>query len=273
MLAGQAKLLLCATAAIFSEPYRSHQSNSMSPTSSEKPNFRPSQSRLIEKQIATSFFGRRKGKPLSPSQQKLIDELLPRISLNPTVPISDIFAQFSNDPTEIWMEIGFGGGEHLVRQAGQNPHVGLIGCEPFINGAVKALAAIEEQGIDNIRMYDEDAAHILDWLPASSLDRIFLLYPDPWHKKRHWKRRFVSARNLERIARVLKPGGIFRFASDIKDYVSWTLDHVSGCDALSEQSGEVGERLVPWPDWQRTRYEAKAFREGRTPQYLTFVRL
>lgn len=182
------------------------QSESMTPLSSEKPKFRPSQSRLIEKQIATSFFGRRKGKPLSPAQQKLIDELLPRISLNPTHPIEDIKGQFAHALNEVWMEIGYGGGEHLIRQATSNPTVGLIGCEPFINGAVKALAAINEKQIDNIRLYDEDAAHILDWLPEASLDRVFLLYPDPWHKKRHWKRRFVSSRNLDRIARVLKPG-------------------------------------------------------------------
>ncbi|WP_394704495.1 tRNA (guanosine(46)-N7)-methyltransferase TrmB [uncultured Cohaesibacter sp.] len=244
----------------------------MSPFSSEKPQFRPSQSRLIEKQIATSFFGRRKGKPLSPAQQKLIDELLPQISLNPTHPIDNIKAQFDHAPDEIWMEIGFGGGEHLIRQAINNSTVGLIGCEPFINGAVKALAAIDEKQIENIRLYDEDAAHILDWLPDASLDRIFLLYPDPWHKKRHWKRRFVSSQNLDRIARVLKPGGIFRFASDIEDYVEWTLEHVDGCAALSEECNAPEDRLIAWPDWERTRYEAKAFREGRRPQYLTFRR-
>ena len=245
---------------------------SMTSFPSDKPKFRPSQSRLIENQIATSFFGRRKGKSLSPGQQKLVDELLPAISLNPTEPIGNLASLFSHEPKEIWMEIGFGGGEHLVRQAQTNPDVGLIGCEPFINGVVKALAVIDEQKIDNIRMYDEDAAHILDWLPEASLDRVYLLYPDPWHKKRHWKRRFVSSRNLERIIRVLKPGGIFRFASDIESYVDWTLEHVKGCDALSEQGADPAERQIAYPNWEQTRYEAKAFREGRKPQYLTFLR-
>nr|WP_316862330.1 tRNA (guanosine(46)-N7)-methyltransferase TrmB [uncultured Cohaesibacter sp.] len=222
--------------------------------------------------MATSFFGRRKGKPLSSGQQRLFDELLPRISLNPTQPINDIKTQFVHKPDEIWMEIGFGGGEHLVRQALDNPAVGLIGCEPFVNGVVKALVEIDSQSIGNIRMYDEDAAHILDWLPEASLDRIFLLYPDPWHKKRHWKRRFVSDRNLERISRVLKPGGIFRFASDIEDYVQWTLEHVARCNWLEEQNDDPDRRLEAWPDWQQTRYEAKALREGRRPNYLTFLR-
>ncbi len=249
------------------------QSTSMSPDLPELPKFRPSQSRLIEKQIETSFFGRRKGKSLSPSQQRLMDELLPKISLNPTRPISSATALFDHAPKEVWMEIGFGGGEHLVRQAETNREIGLIGCEPFVNGVVKALAVIEERALENIRIYDEDAAHILDWLPEASLDKVFLLYPDPWHKKRHWKRRFVSDRNLERIARVLKPGGIFRFASDIETYVSWTLDHVGRCNALEERASSPEERLVAWPDWQRTRYEAKAFREGRKPQYLTFHRI
>ena len=244
----------------------------MTDTPDKTPNFRPSQSRLIEEQIATAFFGRRKGKPLSPTQQRLIDELLPSICVNPSVRVEDAASIFAHDPQSIWMEIGFGGGEHMIRQAMANPDVGLIGCEPFINGAVKAMAAIEKEGINNIRLYDEDAAHVLDWLPAASLDRIFLLYPDPWHKKRHWKRRFVSDINLKRFVRVLKPGGIFRFASDIDDYVEWTLEHVAAVPELVEQCKSPRERQIAWPDWKQTRYEAKAFREGRTPHYLTFVR-
>lgn len=234
--------------------------------------FRPSQSSMIDEQIATAFFGRRKGKSLSPKQQKLIDELLPRICLNPTRPLESVPELFAHQPETIWMEIGFGGGEHMARQAMNHPDIGIIGCEPFINGVVKVLATIESESIENIRIYDEDAAHILDWLPEGSLDRLFLLYPDPWHKKRHWKRRFVSELNLKRIARVLKPGGIFRFASDIEDYVSWTLDHVSKNPDLVELTPDPEKRLEPWSDWQRTRYEEKALREGRRPHYLAFER-
>lgn len=245
----------------------------MSQSRTDKPSFRPSQSRVIREQIATDFFGRRKGKPLSATQQRLVDDLLPRISLDPTTPFSGIESLFHQAPATLWMEIGFGGGEHLISQARANPEVGIIGCEPFLNGMVKALAQIESQGIANIRMYDEDAAHILDWLPSASLDRLFLLYPDPWHKKRHWKRRFVSEQNLRRIVRVLKPGGIFRFASDIESYVEWTLEHIEPVTELTECSEKAEDRLIPWPDWKRTRYEEKACREGRRSHYLTFQRL
>ena len=244
----------------------------MTSATNDKPRFRPSQSRLLDEPIATAFFGRRKGKPISPTQQALMDDLLPRISLNPAKPVSDVATVFAHKPSAIWMEIGFGGGEHIVRQAKSNPDVGLIGCEPFVNGVVKALVQMREQDVSNIRVYDEDAAHILDWLPSASLDRLFLLYPDPWHKKRHWKRRFVSDANLERIIRVLKPGAQFRFASDIEAYVNWTLEHVSGVDALEEIDATPEKRLEAWPDWQTTRYEEKAFREGRRPHYLTFRR-
>lgn len=245
----------------------------MSQSRTDKPSFRPSQSRLIKEQIATDFFGRRKGKPLSVTQQKLVDELLPKISIDPTDAGADLKALFANAPSAIWMEIGFGGGEHLISQAGANPDIGIIGCEPFLNGMVKALAQIEIKGLENIRMYDEDAAHILDWLPEASLDRLFLLYPDPWHKKRHWKRRFVSDRNLRRMVRVLKPGGIFRFASDIESYVEWTLEHVEPVAELEECITQPEDRLKPWSDWKRTRYEDKAYREGRRPHYLTFQRV
>ena len=247
------------------------------------PHFRPARSSVLDAPIATDFFGRRKGKPLSQTQQRLIEDLFPRISLNPLVPISDIRSFFARDadalwskevwPKEVWMEIGFGGGEHLIRQALANREVAMIGVEPFVNGLVKALGRIEAEGIETIRLYDEDAAHILDWLPSASLDRLFLLYPDPWHKKRHWKRRFVSDANLKRMVRVLKPGGIFRFASDVEDYVEWTLEHVAAVPDLVDATDNREERLAPWPDWQRTRYEEKAFREGRKPHYLTFRRV
>lgn len=258
---------------LVSAPFTFRPPTVMTESASPKPRFRPSKSRLIEEQVATAFFGRRKGKPLSPTQLKLVDELLPTISINPSEPVSDIQSIFAHAPQKIWLEIGFGGGEHMVRQAMDNPDVGIIGCEPFINGAVKALGQIEKEGIDTIRMYDEDAAHVLDWLPDASIDRIFLLYPDPWHKKRHWKRRFVSDRNLKRFVRVLKPGGIFRFASDIEDYVEWTLEHVAAVPELVEQCQNPAERLEAYPDWKRTRYEEKAFREGRKPQYLSFLRI
>lgn len=225
------------------------------------------------KKAKSAFFGRRKGKPLSPRQQALMNERLPALLLDPTIPIKTPQTLFDAPKHKIWLEIGFGGAEHMMYQALENPQVGLIGCEPFVNGVSKAIDQIAEKAIDNIRLYNEDAAHILDWLPKGSIDKLFLLYPDPWHKKRHWKRRFVSNHNLERIIRVLKPGGYFRFASDIADYVDWTLDHIANQPLLKELGASSQERQTPYPDWKRTRYEAKAYREGRIPQYLEFERL
>lgn len=233
---------------------------------------KPETGQQIDNELASSFFGRRKGKPLSPRQTALLQDLLPKLRLDPTTELADAKQLFANNPNQLWLEIGFGGAEHMIEQARNNPDIGIIGCEPFINGMVKALSFIRDHAIDSIRLYDEDAAHILDWLPPASIDRIFLLYPDPWHKKRHWKRRFISNQNLERISRVLKPGGIFRFASDIDSYVEWCLEHIKDCKELEDISPRPEDRLKPWSDWQRTRYEKKALREGRKPRYLTYRR-
>lgn len=221
-----------------------------------------------------AFFGRRKAKGISPRQQELLDELLPslRYDITGQTP-SSLKKTFPHNPDYIVLESGFGGGEHLIHQALKNPDVGYIGIEPFVNSMVKALSEIERYGISNIRLYDEDATELLDWLPQASIDRVDLLYPDPWPKKKHWKRRFVNARNLSRFSRVLKPQGRFHFASDIETYVNWTLNH---CDRhadfiwLAETSADWH---TPYENWTRTRYEAKAIREERTPCYLRFQRL
>ncbi|HSM42781.1 MAG TPA: tRNA (guanosine(46)-N7)-methyltransferase TrmB [Afifellaceae bacterium] len=220
-----------------------------------------------------SFFGRRKGKPLRPGQRALMDGLLPRLRIDVAEPAPvDPADLFPHRPASICLEIGFGGGEHLVGQAAEYPERGIIGVEPFENGMAKALAAIDRLGLDNVRLFDRDAAFLLDWLPAASLDRVDLLYPDPWPKKRHWKRRFVNQHNVDRIARVLRPGGLFRFASDIESYVNWTLSHLVGRDDFVWQAGAADDWRKPWPGWAGTRYEAKAVREGRVPAYLVFRR-
>ncbi len=170
------------------------------------------------------------------------------------------------------MEIGIGAGEHLINQALTFPKSGFIGVEPFVNSMAKVLRAIEENDIKNIRLFNEDAVELLDWLPACSLNRIDLLYPDPWPKLKHWKRRFVNPKNLDRFARVLKPGSTFRFASDIDSYVNWTLHHCDRHEAFDWQAEKASDWQNPFADWTRTRYEAKAIREGRTPCYLEFVR-
>ena len=221
-----------------------------------------------------AFFGRRKGKALRAAQAGRLANLLPRLALDPQGPApahaSDLFPSPVSDVT---LEIGFGGGEHLVHRAGEAPGTGFIGVEPFVNGMAKALTAIEGRGLENIRLYDDDAIDLLDWLPEGSIDRAYLLYPDPWPKKRHWKRRFVGPENLDRLARVLKPGTEFRFASDIDTYVDWTLRHLRAHPCF-EWTGEcAADWREPWTGWPGTRYEAKALREGRRGYYLTFRRI
>lgn len=218
-----------------------------------------------------SFFGRRKGKPLRPGQKALMDNLLPRLRVDIGQPAPGSLAElFSHSPGEIRLEIGFGGGEHLIAEAEANSRVGFIGVEPFENGMAKALAAIDRLGLGNVRLYDRDAAPLLAWLPDCSLARVDLLYPDPWPKKRHWKRRLVNDANVGQIARVLKPGGLFRFASDIDTYVDWTLQHLARRSDLVWQARTAEDWRNPWPGWKQTRYEAKAIREGRRPAYLVF---
>ncbi|MFD2652434.1 tRNA (guanine(46)-N(7))-methyltransferase TrmB [Brucella rhizosphaerae] len=223
---------------------------------------------------AGNFFGRRHGKPLRPHQSNLFEDLLPRLKLdiNTTAP-QDLRSLFEAQMENVRMEIGFGGGEHLHNETGRYPETGFIGVEPFVNGMAKMLAALDEAPRSNLRLYDEDATAVLDWLPDASLVGIDLFYPDPWHKRRHWKRRFVSDENLDRFARVLKPGGRFRFASDIEHYVNWTLQHCRRHDAFEWQAEGPSDWNDAYEGWPGTRYEAKAFREGRRAAYLTFIRL
>ena len=218
-----------------------------------------------------AFFGRRKSKTLSPKQQRRFDELFPKLSLDTSASSPATLSElFPHAPAAIILEIGFGGGEHLIHQATSFPDFAFIGIEPFVNAMAKALRSIDEAGLKNIRLYDEDAVEILDWLPNDCLDRIDLLYPDPWPKMRHWKRRFVNQVNLDRMARVLKPGGLFRFASDIDTYINWTLNHCDQHPAFNWNAQQATDWHSPYQNWIRTRYEAKAIREGRTPCYLTF---
>lgn len=220
-----------------------------------------------------AFFGRRKGKTLRKGQAERLESLLPRLALDLSAPApADLAALFPQAPAEIRLEIGFGGGEHLVHRALERPDVGFIGVEPFVNGMTKALGRIADDDIANIRLSGEDGVHVLDWLPEASLDRILLLYPDPWPKKRHWKRRFVGADTVARFARVLKDGGEFWFASDIDTYVDWTLRHVRANPLFAWTASAPDDWRQPWDGWPGTRYEAKARREGRGSAYLTFRR-
>lgn len=224
-----------------------------------------------------NFYGRLKGKALKRSQKAYLDEDLSSLSPgpvgweeNPERKPLDLEARFQGRP--VWLEIGFGGGEHLVHQAAQNPEVGIIGAEPYINGVAMLLGKIRRASVENLAVYPGDARDLFDVLPPASISRAFLLYPDPWPKKRHHRRRFVTPEHLDPLARVMQPGAILRVATDIPDYVRQTLEEVprAGFQWLAERPEDWRE---PWDDWLSTRYEQKALREGRVPHYLTFRRV
>jgi tRNA (guanine-N7-)-methyltransferase len=215
-------------------------------------------------------YGRRKSKPLSARKERLMGELLPRLRLDLTDrPPARPTSLFETPVKEVWLEIGFGSGEHLLWQAERHPEIGFIGCEPFINGLATLLGEVEDRGLAAIRVYDGDAREVLAWLPQGSIGRIFILYPDPWPKKRQLKRRLLSAETVGQLARVLKPGGELRFASDDADYAEQAR-------FLAQQSGAFGEttdgndRPADWPE---TRYERKALSEGRKSAYLRWRRV
>jgi tRNA (guanine-N7-)-methyltransferase len=220
-----------------------------------------------------AFFGRRIGKPLREGQAGDMERGLAELglALDAAAParLKDLFAA---PVSRVHLEIGFGGGEHLLSALRRETGTGFIGAEPFINGMAKFARALMAEPAGNVRLHGEDAVPLLDWLPAASLDGIDLFYPDPWPKKRHWKRRFVNPANLDRFARVMKPGAAFRFASDIDHYVNWTLAACEAHPAFQWQAHGPDDWRRPYPHWPGTRYEAKAFREGRTPAYLTFTR-
>lgn len=219
------------------------------------------------------FFGRRVGHRLRAHQAGLIETLLPVLALDLGHPApSPLSALFRVQVDDVRLEIGFGGGEHMVAAAEANPTSGFIGCEPFLNGMAKALAAIAERGLQNIRLHHGDAVAVIDWLPAQSIAGIDLLYPDPWPKRRHWKRRFVQDRRIVELARILRPGAAFRFASDSSDYAAWTLLRLLRSRDFEWTAECADDWRQPWPRFAGTRYEAKAVREGRAPCYLTFRR-
>jgi tRNA (guanine-N7-)-methyltransferase len=221
-----------------------------------------------------SFFGRRKGHKLRAHQARLIEDLLPALALNvhSDAP-SDLAALFDAPVDDVRLEIGFGGGEHLVAEARGFPKIGFIGCEPYVNGMAKILALIEANQIANLRLFAGDATELLAWAPQRSFGRIDLIHPDPWPKRRHWKRRFVQDATIAAIARVLRPDGEFRFVSDIDAYCAWTLAHFSRRSDFIWTAERASDWREPWPDYTMTRYGRKAEREGRKATYLSFRRL
>ncbi len=228
---------------------------------------------MVEEKRRRLVYGRRHGHKLRGRQQLLMREALPRLRIECKREQNlDPRSLFDFSPQETWLEIGFGGGEHLAAQARAHPQTGFIGCEPFINGVAKLIAAIDDECLNNIRIYDDDARDMLESLADGSISRVFLLFPDPWHKKRHNKRRFVSPENLDQLARIMRPGAILRIASDIPDYIRWTMRHIRAHPDFNWLANSPDDWRIRPDDWPSTRYEAKAIREGRTPCYLSFTR-
>ena len=219
-----------------------------------------------------SLRGRRVGKPLSGYQRELMDVLLPHVSIDPSRPI-DAKTLFAEARTDLRLEIGFGGGEHLLAAAKRRPDVGFIGCEPFVNGTARALADLATGDLDNIRLHCGDAGEVIDALPEACLGRVYLFYPDPWPKRRQQKRRFVSNETLARLARVMRPGAELRFATDIDDYCAWMLARLLRSPDFRWTAARAEDWQRPWPGWVQTRYETKAIAAGRRGCYITAARL
>lgn len=219
-------------------------------------------------------FGRKRARKPSPRQQSLWDEALPRLRVGLAgLAATPLPALFPVSVKQVWLEIGFGGAEHLVHQAAAHPYVGFIGCEPFEDGVIKALTAIEERRLQNIRLHPDDVRPLLRALPVDSLDKVFILFPDPWPKTRHAKRRLVSRPLLDTLARVMRPGAELRIATDIPAYARTVLLAAIPHAAFRWTATCPSDWRTPWPDWPGTRYEAKALREGRRPMFLTFHRV
>lgn len=223
-------------------------------------------------------FGRRRGRKLSPRQDGLVRALLPQVAVDLGAPRpADLARLFARGVEDVWLEIGFGGGEHLLWQARANPTVGLIGCEPFLDGVVKVLSAIDDaaragQGLGNIRLHADDARPLLRWLPDRSIGRAFILFPDPWPKARHQKRRLVSEATLSELARAMRPGAELRLATDIADYARVMLLAIAREGSFTWTAQSPSDWRQRPADWPGTRYEAKAVAAGRRCQYFRFRR-
>jgi len=216
------------------------------------------------------LYGRRIGHPLRVGQAALVDERLPALSVPAKGPLSAEL--LFGDARALWLEIGFGSGEHLAAQAEANPHVGLIGADPFLNGVVGALAHIEARGLANVRLHMGDALDVLERLPDASLSRAFLLHPDPWPKARHAKRRFVNPGPLDLLATKLAPGAELRIGTDHDVYVRWTLMQMARRSDFAWQATTPANWQTRPTDWPQTRYEAKARRLGHEVWYLRYVK-
>jgi tRNA (guanine-N7-)-methyltransferase len=217
--------------------------------------------------------GRRRGRPLRPGRLRLHETLLPQLAITlPETGVLDPAALFAARPGSVWLEIGFGAGEHLAAQAEAHPETGFIGAEVFENGVARLVAEIARRGLGNIRIFPDDVRVLLDALAPGSLDRVFILFPDPWPKTRHQKRRLVSTATLERLAALMRPGAELRLATDDRDYLAWMLERAT----VHPEFAWLARRPADWrerpADWPPTRYEEKARAAGHSPAFLRFVR-
>jgi len=220
-----------------------------------------------------AFFGRRKGHPLRKGHAELIETLLPRLAVDLSRPAPRPLERLFSIPVDcVRLEIGFGGGEHLLHAARTHPRNGFLGCEVYLNGVAKILAAIQAEEAKNVRLHHGDALGLIDWLPQASIAQIDMLYPDPWPKRRHWKRRFISDDRVQKLARVLRPGGELRFATDWPGYAEWALLRFLRSPSFEWTAEQADDWRKPWPKFPGTRYEEKAEKDGRRPTYLTFRR-
>jgi tRNA (guanine-N7-)-methyltransferase len=218
---------------------------------------------------ALRSYGRIKSRPIKARQAGLMDSLLPKIALDMSGPVDPL--ALKPDAAEAWLEIGFGGGEHMAAQAGLRPEVLIMGAEPFLNGVASAVRHVEEQALANVRILHGDARELMAALPDASLTRIFVLFPDPWPKTRHHKRRIIQAETLEEMVRLLKPGGRLRFATDWAAYVDWTLERVLANRAFTWKAGRAADWRAPPADHVTTRYEEKKLGDC-APVFLDFLR-
>lgn len=220
----------------------------------------------LENIQGSRVYGRRQGKPLRPTSQARLDEMLPRLKVAAE---DDLLGWTSGD---IWLEIGFGKGEHLAWQAKENPNVGILGCEPFINGVSRLIDHLVEDGSENVRIFQDDARLLMDALPDQSISRAFILFPDPWPKNRHHKRRIVSTGNIRVLSRILKDNAELRIGTDHKDYCRWIISHMLKSDDFDWVANSPEDWHQRPADWPATRYETKAAQVGRKSSYLRFIR-
>ena len=216
------------------------------------------------------FRGRKRGRPLNPGRRRALETAVPALRL-PEGPIRPE-TLFGFEPDDLWLEIGFGAGEHLAWQARRHPRIGFIGAEPYIAGVASLAARAEEDGLGNLRIHDGDATEALDRLPDGALGRVFVLFPDPWPKVRHWRRRIVDRPVLDRLARTMRPGAELRLATDHEGYLEWMLVRLLAHPAFCWIARSADDWRRRPPDWPETRYEAKARDRGVRSTYLSFVR-